>query len=122
MKFKKTILNIISFGTPGAIVFNLSMVLFFLIIVPTKYLVYSPVKCVFKHFLLPLVFRGNCPTSGLFANCECPTCGLTRAMSRLLHGDFAGAYTYNKLVFVVFAVMVVVIIVNLVKMMKEEKR
>lgn len=122
MKFKKLFFDIVSFGTPGAIVFNLSMVLFVLFIIPTKYLLYSPVKCVFKNFLFPLVFKGYCPSSGLFADCECPACGLTRAMSRLLHGDFAGAYAHNRLVFVVFLVIIAIIIINLAKIAKKSSK
>jgi len=117
MKFKKIktlFLDILSFGTPQARVFNIFFIFFILGVVPTGSLEYSPINCIFKQFLLPLVFRGNCPTSGLFANCECPACGLMHAISRLLHGDFAGAWSFNKLVFIVFIVMTVILITNLI--------
>lgn len=120
MKLKKLFLEIISFGSPRAIVFNLSSILVLLATIPTEHLKYSPVKCVFKHFLLPLIFNGSCPEDGLFASCNCPACGLTRAMSRLLHGDVSGAYNFNKLVFLVLIAMVAVIIVNVIKMVKKK--
>lgn len=118
MKFKKLFFNILSFGTPQTRIFNLSSILIILAILPTKYLNYSPIKCIFKHFLLPLVFGGNCPTSGLFAYCNCPACGLTRALSNLLHGNFAGAWTLNKLTYIVLPLMVFLIIFNLIKSIK----
>jgi hypothetical protein len=121
-KVKNILLDIVSFGSPQAKVFNLSLILLILGIMPFSSLGSFPIKCVFKNLIFPLIFRGNCPSSGLFANCNCPACGLTRAMSRLLHGDFVGAYNLNKLVFVVFLVMVVLIIINLVKSIKYYKK
>ncbi|MCK5282459.1 MAG: DUF2752 domain-containing protein [Nanoarchaeota archaeon] len=118
MKFKKIktiFFDILSFGTPQAKVFNLSSILLILASVPTEYLKYSPVKCVFKHFLLPLIFNGTCPIDGIFANCNCPACGLTRGMSRLLHGDIGGALKFNRLVLIVFFVMLTLIIINIIK-------
>lgn len=38
--------------------------------------------------------------------------GMMRGLSRLLHGDLEGAYTFNRLVFVAFAVMVVLLVTN----------
>ena len=86
-----------------------------LAIVPTDFLIYSPIKCVFKNIILPFLFNGNCPTTGIFADCECPACGLTRGMSRLLHGDISSAIEYNFLVIPVFIVMIFVITINLIK-------
>ena len=119
---KKIFLDHVGFNTSFARFFNLSVILGFLAVYPTSLLGNLPFKCVFKNFLLPLIFRGNCPTTGLFAGCECPACGLTRGMSRLLHGDLAGAWAYNKLVFIVFAVMVILIVYNLVLFIKEYKK
>lgn len=114
-KVKYIFLDLISFGSPQAILFNLSTILILLFIVPTKYLIYSPAKCIFKNILLPLIFKGNCPTTGIFANCDGPACGLTRAMSSLLHGDFYAAWNFNKGVYLLFSIMIIVLIINLVK-------
>lgn len=32
---------------------------------------------------------------------ECPGCGMTRAMFSLMHFDFAAAWSYNRIVFIV---------------------
>ena len=109
-------LDCISFNTPQAIVFNISIIFLVLIITPSNYLVYSPFKCVFKYLIFPLIFKGKCPIDGLFANCECPACGLTRGMSRLLHGDITSALEYNILVVPVFIMMIFVMIYNIIKL------
>ena len=105
-------LDVVSFNTPKARAFNLSAIFALLAIIPTSYLESFPIKCVFKHFLIPLFFNGSCPIDGIFSGCNCPACGMTRGMSRLLHGDFTGAYDYNKLVFLVFLLMAGVLIWN----------
>lgn len=121
-KIKNIFFDLLSFGTPQAKVFNLSSILLILSVIPTKSLGILPIRCVFKHFLLPLIFNGNCPTSGIFAGCNCPACGLTRAMSRLLHGDLIGAWNFNKIVFIVFGIMIILIIINLIKSIKYYKK
>jgi len=115
-------IEILSFATPRARVINLSSIFLLLAVIPTKYLIYSPVKCVFKNFLLPLIFQGNCPASGFFANCNSPSCGMTRGMSRLLHGDFTGAWNFNRLVFMVFAIMVFILIKDSITLYMEHRK
>ncbi|WP_291275693.1 DUF2752 domain-containing protein [Flavobacterium sp.] len=39
------------------------------------------------------------------AGIECYACGLTKAIMHLLHFDFAGAWNFNKLSFIVFPMM-----------------
>lgn len=112
-RLKNIFFNVLSFGTPQAIVFNLLSIIILLAAIPTHYLDKFPGKCIFKTVILPLIFRGNCPKTGLFAGCECPACGLTHAMSRLLHGDLTGAWQYNKMVFIVLPLMVTLIIINI---------
>jgi hypothetical protein len=119
---KRFILDLISFNTPQAKVINLGLILLILAILPTNNLSYSLFKCVFKHFLLPLIFGGICPTSGLFANCACPACGMTRALSSLLHGQINSAWNFNPLVFILLPVMVALIIINLVAWVKYYKK
>ncbi|MBD3310296.1 DUF2752 domain-containing protein [Candidatus Woesearchaeota archaeon] len=114
-KLKQVGLDLISFDSPQARLFNLSAILAALSAVPTDKLGYFPIRCVFKHVIFPLIFGGKCPESGIFAGCNCPGCGMTRAMSRLLHLDPTGAYAYNKMVFVLFAVMVALIIINTIR-------
>ena len=113
-------LSLLSFNNPGAIVINLSSILIALTIIPSKYIEYSPFKCVFKNLLLPLIFGGVCPTTGFFTNCNCPACGMTRGMSRLLHGDWRGALNYNRMVIVVFVVMVILIMVNIITLIRRK--
>jgi hypothetical protein len=119
LRAKKIILDIISFNTPVAIVFNLLLIIFLLAVLPAPVLEMSPFKCVFKTIILPAVFLGNCPTTGLFALCNCPACGLLRGVSRLLHGDLAGALALNKLSVIVLLVMIALIIANFTKIAKK---
>ncbi len=121
-KIKKVLLDILSFGSPQAIVFNLTSIIVLLGATPVSAVKYSPVTCIFKHFLLPLIFSGNCPASGIFANCECPACGMTRAMSRLLKGRINEALSFNKGVIVVLAVMLIVIAINAFRWYKIYKK
>lgn len=117
---KKFILDLISFNTPKARVVSLSAIISFFILLPTKYVECLPAKCVFKHFILPLIFNDKCPVNGLLANCECPACGMTRAMSRLLHGDTSGAYAYNRMVLLVLFVMLTVIAYNVYLVLRKK--
>jgi hypothetical protein len=43
--------------------------------------------------------------SKLLAGLECYGCGMTRAIMHLIHLDFAGAASFNKLCFIVFPVL-----------------
>lgn len=117
-KIKFVFFDFLSFGSPQAKVFNLTSILILLRIIPTSSLSNLPIKCVFKTLILPIIFRGHCPLTGIFADCNCPACGMTRGMSRLLRGDFTAAWNFNKMVFIVFVVMVILIIINLIKTIK----
>lgn len=114
-RLKKFILDLVSFGSPQAIVIDLCFVLILLFLIPTQSLYLLPVRSVFKDFLLPFIFNGNCPETGLFKDCNIYSTGQTRAVSRLLHGDIAGAFEYNRLVFLLLFVMVLLILINLIK-------
>jgi hypothetical protein len=118
-RINKFVLDCLSFNTPKAIVFNISSIFFILLITPLNYLNSLPSFCIFKNFILPLVFRGNCPSNGLFAECHCPACGLTRALSSLLKGNLSIAINYNFLAIPVLIVMVTLLVVNVVKIIKK---
>jgi len=63
-------------------------VLLTLAIVPTEVLARGPTICVWKNLF----------------GIDCPTCGMTRAFSSILHGKLIHAIGYNKLVVVFFPV------------------
>ena len=121
-EIKSIFLDLVSFDSAQAKVFNLVMILLSLAVIPSHYIENGHSICIFRNFIIPWLFSGKCPMTGWFANCECPACGLTRAMSRLLHGDLSGAWDYNRAVFLVLVVMVVVIMVNLVKVVNYYKK
>lgn len=119
LDFKKFFLDLISFGSPIARLIDFSGILIILRILPTSVLSQLPTKCIFKTYILPIIFYGHCPGSGFFAYCNCPACGITRGMSRLLHGDLQGALNYNKIVPVVFIAIILYIIVDLIRIIKK---
>ncbi|MBS3167052.1 DUF2752 domain-containing protein [Candidatus Woesearchaeota archaeon] len=119
-RVKTLFLEFLSFSSPRAIVFNLLFILIFLRVLPLKLLENGPRLCVFSR-ILELIYRGNCPTSGLFSGCACPSCGLTRGIAHLLRGDLISAYTLNKGVILVFLVILIAIIWNLILFLRQRK-
>jgi len=75
-------------------------------------------RCVFK-LILSLIYRDGCPTSGLFAHCEGPSCGMIRGMVELLNGNLGAAVAHNRAVPLVFTAMLIVLIINIVKVVRE---
>jgi hypothetical protein len=69
----------------GGVLFGLAALLA-LAIIPTEILARGPIICVWRNLF----------------GIECPTCGMTRAFSSILHGRLVQAFGYNKLVIVVF--------------------
>ena len=61
----------------------------FMLIVPLSSLESYPSLCLFKNI----------------AGIDCIGCGMTRAVSSLLHGDAEKAYRYNRLVVIVFPLL-----------------
>jgi len=58
--------------------------------------------------LTPVTWLERMPSVCLYWNLlgiHCPGCGMTRAMSALLHADFNRALGYNLLVVVIFPVL-----------------
>ena len=108
----------LSLSTPRAVVADFSVILLALAITPTAFWDRTPDTCVWHRFILPLIYRGQCPTSGIFKDCHIFSCGMTHAMSRLLHGDLSGAYYYNHLVYIVVTVVLVIYLYNIWKLIK----
>ena|SRR3989338_3222945 len=109
--------DLISFNSPLAIVINLTIILLILFFLPTETLLQGPNISLYQN-IVPLIIE-NCPNSGFFADCELPSYGLTRGMSRLLHGDITGALSYNRGTILLFMVMTILLIANIRKLYKE---
>jgi hypothetical protein len=112
---KNLIIEFLSFGSAKAVVCNLSTIIIMLTVIPTAFLERLSIKCIWKTYIIPLFFRGHCPASGFFADCRCPACGLTRGISKILHGDFDGGQDYNRLSIFVLFLMIFLIIYNFLK-------
>ncbi|HOO57432.1 MAG TPA: DUF2752 domain-containing protein [bacterium] len=61
-------------------------------LIPTTTIEHGPTLCLFK-----LIF-----------GIECPGCGMTRAVSAVMHGNIAAAIEYNPLVLPAFPLLVIV--------------
>lgn len=59
--------------------------------------------------------------SVLIANKECYACGMTRGIQHLLHFEFAEAYKFNKLSFIVFPLIIIVLVKELRTLVKDVK-
>ncbi len=117
-RFFSFLFDCISFNGPWAISFDIFLIITLLAVLPFEWLMYSPAKCVFKNILLPFFYQGNCPSEGLFANCECPACGLTRGMSQLLDGNIEQAIVYNPLSIPLLGIMFVVLALNVYRIIQ----
>ncbi len=121
---KQLILDIISLGTPQAILIFLILALIILSIVSATSLEQGPSISINKRlfpFIFETVLNIDCPDSGFLEGC-CPSCGLTRATSKLLHGDVKGAWGYNPLVFPVMIIVLILIIINTIKTIRFYKK
>ena len=118
MTIIKLLKDIIGFRWPKIIVFNLTIILLYLALIPKNMVFWWKSSCIWKNYVIPLFFHWNCPTSWFFAWCECPACGMTRAVYLILHGDFSLARDYNKLSFIVLPMMLAVIGYNIRKIWK----
>ncbi len=105
-KIKVFLFDLLSFNTSQARVINFLLIFLVAFLVPTNKLQYLPVRSIWKE-----VF-----------NVEPYSVGLTRAMSRLFHGDFIGAWNFNKLAYPVLAVMLFLFITSLVESIKYYKK
>ncbi|MBD3319318.1 DUF2752 domain-containing protein [Candidatus Woesearchaeota archaeon] len=96
----------------------MSVILFALAVLPTEFVLLSPSRCIFRQYILPLIFQNQCPSAGIFSDCLCPACGITRATSRLLHGDLDGALAYNWLAIPVVIGMIALAVINIFRLRK----
>ena len=60
------------------------------------------IYCCFSTIRIPCVFH-------LVTGLDCPGCGMTRASVAVLHFDFAKAWHYNKLLFIVIPALAYII-------------
>ncbi|MDD3295396.1 MAG: DUF2752 domain-containing protein [Geobacteraceae bacterium] len=71
--------------------------------------------------LLPTSYIDSLPDICLFRqlfNVECPGCGMTRAISSILHGDLGAAIRFNRSVLVVFPLLCYVAVFQIWQEMK----
>lgn len=119
--FFSFLFDCISFNGSRAIVFNIAAIVTFFVLTPSHFFEIMPSPCIFRNYILPLIYRNKCPESGLFVRCECPACGLTRATSRFFHGDIKGAISYNRLVIIIVLTIFSVLIYHLMAIFKNKK-
>jgi len=110
----------VSFNSPEAIIFVIIFISIVLIIIPTNNISILPTKCVFKNYIFPIIFNNNCPESGIFKDCSCPACGLTRAFSEFFKGNLNKALEYNWLIIPVLLILVLLIISNSYKILNKK--
>jgi hypothetical protein len=117
-RVKSFFFEFLSFDSARAKVINLSSILLLFAIIPTKIIENSHSICIFKNFLLPLIFGENCSYLG---DCNCPACGMGRSFGNILHGNFIRAWGFNKLAFIALTIMVALIIINAIKLIKDKR-
>lgn len=125
MDLKKTFVffkDCISLNSPQAIIFVIVFISLLLIIIPTNNISALPTKCVFKNYIIPIIFNNNCPENGIFKDCSCPACGLTRAFSEFFKGNLNRAIEYNVLFIPILLILVFLIISNSYKIIKNKRK
>lgn len=117
----KNIFSIFALDTPQKRVIIFLIIIFIFSIIPTKYVESGESICIFKNFIIPLFFD-DCPKEGIFRNCECPACGITRAFSSFLHFDFKSAWNHNKGIFLFMPILLIILIKDLITSIFEYKK
>lgn len=59
--------------------------------------------------------------SVILTNKQCYGCGLTRGIQHLIHFDFAGAWQFNKLSFIVLPLAIFLILKDLLKVIMQKE-
>ncbi len=121
MGILKKFLNLIDLSRPQSVLFVLGSGLFIFAIVPFDWINNSPYNCLWKAYIIPFFFKGHCPTTGLFMDCNCPGCGMTRALWQILHGNFNEAFSLNHLSPLVFVLIISLLSINIYKLLRREK-
>ena len=101
----RAFINVVSLATPLSRVFIFFCGLTTLWLLPTDKLRYLPIRSVYET-----IFRFKPYSSGIM-----------RGLSKLLHGDFYGAYTMNKLSYVVLAVLLALLAKDILSIIKTRK-
>ena len=84
------------------IVFSFSLIILFFL--PTNKLYYLPVRSIYESLF----------------NFKSYSSGITRAVSRLLHGDTEGAWEFNPLVFLVIPIALFILIKDILYLIKNK--
>jgi hypothetical protein len=77
----------------------------------------------FILWILPKTFfdgRADTCLSKLIFNMECYACGMTRAVMRLMHFDFSGAWAFNKISFIVLPLLGILWLQSVYIVLKKE--
>ena len=119
MGILKKFLNLVDLSRPQSILFVFGSGLFILAISPYHWIENSFFKCIWKTYVFPFFFNGHCPSTGILANCNCPGCGMTRAIWQILHGNFKEAYNLNHLSPLVFIILLSFLFINIYKFYKQ---
>lgn len=98
------ILKLLSMGRMVVLAYSL----IFLATIPTELIERGPVVCIFKNLI----------------GIECFGCGITRALSSILHGNLVAAVSYNKLVVIVFLLLCFILLKDIVSifLLKHKQR
>jgi len=119
-KTKTFFFEFITLSSPRAILSVISFLFILVVIIPVDKLFLFPIRGINKY-IYPFIFGRffDCPTQGFLENC-CPSCGLTRASSYLLHGNIKMACYHNPLIFLIIPLILVILGINLIKILKKK--
>lgn len=102
--FRK-IASIFGLATPESRLLVFSVALLILLILPTDKLYLLPIRSIYENFF----------------GFETYSSGMTRSVSKILHGDLSGAYSTNKLAFLVLVLVSLMIIQDTIRLLKSNR-